>query len=158
MSHYMIGMDVCGTFTEFVAYDRDGGTIEIWKNLTAPRDPTDGILEDPWRIGDRSAISHMRLGTTAATNAILARNGAKVAYLTTRGFRNVPFIQRGNRELRYDITWVKPAPLVRHRDCHELDERIDRDGVELEPLDEAGPGQLLRKLKASDEIEAIVDP
>ena len=155
MSRYLVGIDVGGTFTDFVAYDRDAGTISVWKNLSTPGDPTDGILQGLGRIGDRAAIGHMRLGTTVATNAILERKGARVAYLATRGFRDVPFIQRGNRKAHYDISWIKPAPLVRHRDCHELDERIDRDGVELEPLDEAGLRRVVRELKASGEIEAI---
>ena len=155
MSRYLVGIDVGGTFTDFVAYDRDGGTISVWKNLTTPGDPTDGILEGLSRIGDRAAISHVRLGTTVATNAILERKGAKLAYLATRGFRDVPFIQRGNRKTHYDITWIKPEPLVKHRNCYELDERIDRDGVELEPLDEDGLRRIVRQLKASGEIEAI---
>src|SRR5688572_14092905 len=125
MSHYLVGIDVGGTFTDFVAYDRDSGTISVWKNLTTPSDPTDGILEGLRRIGDRTAISHVRLGTTVATNAILERKGARLAYLATRGFRDVPFIQRGNRKTHYDITWIKPEPLVKHRNCYELDERID---------------------------------
>ena len=155
MSSYLVGIDVGGTFTDFVAYDRDGGTISVWKNLTTPGDPTDGILEGLRRIDDRASISHVRLGTTVATNAILERKGANVAYLATRGFRDVPFIQRGNRKSHYDILWIKPAPLVKHRNCHELDERIDRDGVVLEALDEAGLRRIVRELKASGEIEAI---
>ena len=155
MSSYLVGIDVGGTFTDFVAYDRDGGTISVWKNLTTPGDPTDGILEGLRRIDDRTSISHVRLGTTVATNAILERKGANVAYLATRGFRDVPFIQRGNRKSHYDILWIKPAPLVKHRNCHELDERIDRDGVVLEALDEAGLRRIVRELKASGEIEAI---
>ena len=55
MSHYLVGIDVGGTFTDFVAYDRDSGTISVWKNLTTPGDPTDGILEGLRRIDDRAS-------------------------------------------------------------------------------------------------------
>ncbi|MGF1623336.1 MAG: hydantoinase/oxoprolinase family protein [Alphaproteobacteria bacterium] len=155
MARYLVGVDVGGTFTDFVAYDRDSGAISVWKNLSTPEDPTDGILQGLHRIEDPAAISHLRLGTTVATNAILERKGARVAYLATRGFRDVPFIQRGNRRSHYDISWIKPAPLVKHRDCYELDERIDRDGVVLQPLDEGGLRRLVRELKTAGEVEAI---
>ena len=76
--------------------------------------------------------------------------------MATRGFRDVPFIQRGNRKSHYDITWIKPAPLVKHRDCYEIDERVDRDGVELEPLERGRRcARSCAQLKASGEIEAI---
>jgi N-methylhydantoinase A len=155
MARYLVGIDVGGTFTDFVAYDRDGGAISVWKNLTTPGDPTDGILEGLRRIENPAAISHMRLGTTVATNAILERKGAKVAYFATRGFRDVPYIQRGHRKSHYDITWIKPEPLVKHRDSYELDERIDRDGQIVAPLDEAKLRALVRELKAAGEVEAI---
>ena len=90
-----------------------------------------------------------------ATNSILERKGAVTAYMTTRGFRDVPFIQRGNRKSHYDITWIKPAPLVKHRDCLEVDERIDRDGKCVEPLDEAGVRALAQTIAADGRIEAV---
>jgi N-methylhydantoinase A len=155
MARYLVGIDVGGTFTDFVSFDRDTGTIAVWKNLTTPGDPTDGILEGLARIEDRAAIGHLRLGTTVATNAILERKGAEIGYLATRGFRDVPFIQRGNRKAHYDITWVKPDPLVKHRHCHELNERIDRDGQVVEPLDEPGLRALVRRLKEEGRIQAL---
>src|SRR5690606_17914322 len=128
---------------------------KVWKNLSTPGDPTDGILQGLARIEDRSAITHLRLGTTVATNAILERKGARVAYLATRGFRDVPYIQRGHRKSHYDISWIKPEPLVKHRHCYEVDERIDRDGEVVEPLDEEKLRNLIRELKSAGEIEAI---
>jgi len=155
MERYLVGIDVGGTFTDFVSFDRETGRIAVWKNLTTPADPADGILEGLARIEDRAAIGHLRLGTTVATNAILERKGAEIGYLATRGFRDVPFIQRGNRKSHYDITWVKPDPLVRHRHCHEVNERIDRDGQVVEPLDEADLRATIRRLKDEGRIEAL---
>ena len=155
MPHYLIGVDVGGTFTDFVAYEHDSQSVQVWKNLSTPSDPTDGILTGLARLGDLDAIGHLRLGTTVATNAILERQGAVVAYIATRGFRDVPFIQRGNRRYHYDITWIKPAPLVQHRHCLEVDERIDRDGHVVTALDEDGVRALARELKAQGEVEAI---
>ena len=111
----------------------------VWKNLSTPDDPTDGILEGLERIERPPRPSAIcGIGTTVATNMILERKGASVAYVATRGFRDVPFIQRGNRRSHYDITWIKPEPLVKHRHCFEVDERIDRDGDMVEALDEEG--------------------
>ena len=72
---------------------------------------------------------------------MLERKGAVVAYVTTRGFKDVPFIQRGNRKAHYDMSWVKPKPLVKRRHCFELTERIDAYGQVVTPLD---PAEVLR--------------
>ncbi len=155
MPRYLIGIDVGGTFTDFVAYDAEGRILEVWKTPSTPTDPTDGVLAGLAHLDDRDGIDHVRLGTTVATNTILERKGAAIAYVTTRGFRDVPFIQRGNRRSHYDITWTKPAPLVQHRDCLEIGERIDRDGRVVEPLDEAEVRALAQTIAAEGRIEAI---
>ena len=122
---FMLGIDVGGTFTDFVAYDRDTSAIEVWKHLSVPADPVVGILAGAGRIAEPRAIGNIRLGTTVATNAVLERKGAGRRLRHDPGFRDVPFIQRGNRKSHYDMSWVKPKPLVKRRHCFELDERID---------------------------------
>ena len=121
----VLGVDVGGTFTDFVAYDRKTRKVTVWKELSTPADPVTGIIAGLARHDNRDAIANLRIGTTIATNAILERKGAVVAYVTTKGFRDVPFIQRGNRKAHYDMSWVKPKPLVKRRHCFELNERID---------------------------------
>ena len=155
MAGYLVGIDVGGTFTDFVSYDRDSKTIEVWKNPSTPQDPNDGILKGLGRFETPGEINNVRLGTTIATNAILERKGATVGYVTTKGFRDVPFIQRGNRRGHYDITWVKPKPLVKRRHCYEVDERIMADGTVQVPLDEAGLRDIAKAVKATGEIEAL---
>jgi N-methylhydantoinase A len=78
----------------------------------------------------------MRLGTTVATNAILERKGATVAYVTTKGFRDIIFVQRGNRKYHYNMSWVKPKPLAKGRDCFDVDERVDAYVNIIKALDE----------------------
>ena len=155
MARYLIGIDVGGTFTDFVAYEAEAQILEVWKTPSTLADPTDGVLEGLAHIEPYDDIDHVRLGTTVATNTILERKGAAIAYVTTRGFRDVPFIQRGNRKSHYDITWTKPAPLVRHRDCLEIGERIDRDGKLVEPLIEAEVRALAQIIASEGRIEAI---
>ncbi len=152
---YMLGIDVGGTFTDFVAYDRDTRATLVWKQLSVPSDPTAGILAGLQQFEGARAIRNARLGTTIATNAVLERKGAVVAYVTTRGFRDVVFIQRGNRKSHYDMSWVKPKPLVRRRHCFEVEERIDKYGQVITPLDEAGARALARKIRELGEIEAV---
>jgi N-methylhydantoinase A len=155
VTRYLVGVDVGGTFTDFVSYDVETGAMAAWKNLSTPDDPTDGVLTGLKRFARPEEIAHIRLGTTIATNAILERKGATVAYLTTRGFRDVPFIQRGNRRSHYDITWIKPKPLVEHRHCLEVDERIDRYGQVVAPLDEAGLRALAGRLREAGEVQSV---
>ena len=150
-----LGVDTGGTFTDFVLYDEGAQRLAAWKVLSTPGDPAAAVIDGLKRIDEVGRVDILRLGTTVATNALLERRGAVVAYVATSGFRDVPFIQRGNRKSHYDITWVKPDPLVRHRHCHELDERIDRDGQVVEPLDEPGLRLLVRRLKAEGRIQAL---
>ncbi|MBX3566437.1 MAG: hydantoinase/oxoprolinase family protein [Rhizobiaceae bacterium] len=152
----LVGIDVGGTFTDFVAYDHDSGRMEAWKVLSVPTDPVVGILNGlNAHPAGKTAIEHIRLGTTVATNAILERKGATVAYVTTKGFKDVIFVQRGNRRFHYDMSWVKPKPLAKRRHCFELDERIDAHGAVLKDLDEAEVARLAEAIAADPSIEAV---
>jgi N-methylhydantoinase A len=155
MAH-ALGIDVGGTFTDFAAYDQDRKVVEVWKELSVPTDPVIGILEGLARYReDAATVTHMRLGTTVATNAILERTGATVAYVATKGFRDIIFVQRGNRKYHYDMSWVKPKPLAKRRDCFEVDERVDAYGNIIKPLDENEVRALGRRLAAVPEIQAV---
>ena len=150
----IMGIDVGGTFTDFVAYTPATRALEVWKTLSTPQDPSDGIMQG-LAAGGSGAIAHLRFGTTIATNAILERKGATVAFVTTRGFRDVPFIQRGKRKSHYDITWRKSRPLVERRHCYEIDERITpREGI-YRPLDEAQARAVAAQIAADDSIQAV---
>jgi N-methylhydantoinase A len=152
---YMLGIDVGGTFTDFVAYDRDTQQIEVWKQMSVPGNPVDAILAGLQAFPHKSEIANIRLGTTVATNALLERKGATVAYVTTQGFRDVPFIQRGNRKFHYDMSWVKPKPLAKRRHCFEITERLDAYGTVLTRLDEAQTRDVARRIAADHEVGGV---
>lgn len=152
---YRLGVDVGGTFTDFVVYDEDGSKLAAWKNLSTPDDPSEGVMTGIRAFDKADQISSIRLGTTVATNALLEGKGARVAYITTKGFRDVPFIARGNRKHHYDLGWVKPKPFLKRRDAYEVAGRLTVSGEELEPLDEAEVRAIARKIKAEGEIGAI---
>jgi N-methylhydantoinase A len=155
LMRHVVGIDVGGTFTDFVAYDREARVIEVWKEPSVAADPVLGILSALERHPDPSEIANIRIGTTVATNALLERKGATVAYITTRGFRDVPFIQRGNRKSHYDMSWIKPKPLVERWRCFEVEERIDAYGEIVTPLDEAALREIAHAIAQSPEIRAV---
>lgn len=151
----IIGIDIGGTFTDFVSYNSATGVFENWKNLTTPAEPIEGVLQGLGSVEDLDRVNKIRLGTTIATNALLTRNGAKVAYVTTTGFRDVPFIQRGDRRSHYDITWIKTKPLVKRADSYEISERLGANGDVIQPLDEAAVRQLAETIRADASIQAV---
>ncbi|MGR8918167.1 MAG: hydantoinase/oxoprolinase family protein [Gammaproteobacteria bacterium] len=155
MPRYILGVDVGGTFTDFVAYDKDSHALTVWKHLTTPDDPTAGVLAGLATLDDPGAIDNVRLGTTVATNAILERKGARVAYVTTAGFRDIPFLQRGHRQHHYDRSWSRAAPLVLRRHCFEVRERIRASGEILEPLDPDSVRAVAQAIRDAGDIEAV---
>jgi len=152
---YRVGIDIGGTFTDFVAFDEASRKLKAWKNLSTPRDPIEGVLTGLRAFGSTEEIGSIRLGTTVATNALLEGKGAVVAYVTTRGFRDVPFIGRGNRRNHYDLGWVKPKPFVKRHNAFEVNERIGPSGAVIEKLDETQVRALADAIVAKGEIESI---
>ncbi|HRX37547.1 MAG TPA: hydantoinase/oxoprolinase family protein [Aestuariivirga sp.] len=151
----VLGIDVGGTFTDFVAYDPRTREVRVWKELSTPTDPVTGIISGLSQHSNVAGIDNLRIGTTVATNALLERKGATVAYVTTKGFRDVPFIQRGNRKYHYDMSWVKPKPLMKRRHCFELDERIDAYGQVVTPLKDDDVRRVAAEIRATPEIQAV---
>ncbi|HJN61494.1 MAG TPA: hydantoinase/oxoprolinase family protein [Alphaproteobacteria bacterium] len=150
-----VSIDVGGTFTDFVAYDRDSRNLTVWKTLSTPDDPAEGIVGGLEQAGPAGEIEHLRFGTTIATNAVLERKGAVVAYVATEGFRDVPFIQRGKRQSHYDITWIKSKPLMKRRHAFEVAGRITSRGEEYIALDEAGVRDVAQRIAEDGRIQAV---
>ena len=150
----ILGIDVGGTFTDFVYYEPAEKTLKVWKTLSTPADPSEGIIRG--MVARKiETVDYLRLGTTIATNVILERKGATVAFVTTSGFKDVPFIQRGKRKSHYDMTWIKSKPLVKRRHCFEINERITaREGIYL-PLDENQAREVAREISKLSEIDSV---
>ena len=152
-----IGIDIGGTFTDLVFLDPDGRVLRA-KVLSTPDDYSQGIAEglaQAMRAGlDVPAIAQIMHGTTVATNALLEGKGARVALVTTRGFRDVLEIRRLRMPVLYDIRWRKPAPLVPRRLRYEVDERIDARGGVDRPLDEVAAAATIEHALAQG-VDAI---
>jgi N-methylhydantoinase A len=132
-----VAIDTGGTFTDLVAVDSDGRSF-LAKVPSNPGDPVATVAAALGEAGFEPAeVELVVVGTTIGINAVLTRRGARVVYLTTRGFEDIPYIQRINRKHHYDFHWRKPTPLVRRRDCLGVAERLDEEGRVLEPLDVA---------------------
>lgn len=149
MKRLRVAMDIGGTFTDFVAYDELIGEYFTGKVSTTPNDLSIGVLEGLSRLAaDFSDIDFSVHGTTAGLNAFLERKGARVALITTEGFRGVYEIARGNRPDMYNVQYRKPEPLVKRRDIFEVRERILFDGTVAAPLDTVAVRVLAEKIKA----------
>ena len=150
-----VGIEVGGTFTDLVA--QDGARVAVAKVSSTPASPDIGAFAALGAAGiDPAAVTDLVHGSTVATNAILERRGARVAFVTTRGFRDTLFLQRHDRRNIYDLRYRKPAPPVLRRDCFEVTERIGAAGEVIEPLDEADAARLVPLLRDGGyEVAAI---
>lgn len=157
-----MGVDVGGTFTDFIYVD-DNGKIDVYKTSTTPHDPSIGMMEGINAICDKLNIKHEEIdeifhGTTIATNMVLEHKGARAGMITTKGYRDIIHIARHKRPTNFsiveDIPWQK-YPVCQRRDRYGVSERVVApDGAELIPLDEEEVRQAVRKMKA-DKVEAI---
>ena len=128
-----IGVDTGGTFTDLVALDEESGELHLAKQPSTPDNPSRAVFNVLSRSGINLAdTSLLVLGTTIGTNALLERKGARVVYITTVGFEDIPFIQRIDKKDPYDLQWQKPEPFVTRRDCIGVRERVLSDGSILE--------------------------
>jgi len=154
-----VGVDVGGTFTDFVLVDEKRDLIFTGKRLTTPEDPslaiTDGldrlVSESGTSVPELDAVVH---GTTLVANTIIERKGAKVGLITTKGFRDSLEMGREIRYDLYDLFFEKPEPLAPRFLRQPVDERIDAKGNVLRPLDENTLGAAVEKLVAEG-VEAI---
>ena len=156
---YRVGLDIGGTFTDFVLYDGERQRIALYKCLTTPRDPSIAALEGLEALARASRIELAEVGevvhgTTLVTNAIIERRGARLGLLTTKGFRDSLEMGTEQRYDIYDLFLSLPEPFVPRRQRLEISERLDRNGCIVAPLDANEVRAAVRQL-VDDGIEAI---
>lgn len=159
---YKLGIDVGGTFTDFILISESGETF-THKTLSTPDDPSKGVLSGmndlaefvnsdiELFVGNIDTIVH---GTTVATNALLTLQGAKTALITTKGFRDALEMRRGIREEQYNNHYHNVTPLVPRYLRLTIDERIDAQGKVVTPLNESELEPVIQNLK-EEKIEAV---
>lgn len=156
---FRLGIDIGGTFTDFVLFDAEAGATRLHKCLTTPDDPSVGALSGlddilaaaGLRPADLAEVVH---GTTLVTNALIERRGAPTGLLTTQGFRDIIEIGTEQRYDIYDLFLKFPDPLVERALRLEAVERIATDGTIILPLDEASVMDAAATLVAAG-VEAI---
>ena len=154
-----VGIDVGGTFTDFVVLDDATGAMRTYKCLTTPRDPA-AAIEDGLRVleqqlpGSTARLVEVIHGTTLVINAIIERKGARTGLVTTRGFRDTLELGREIRYAAYDPFAEMPEPLVPRERRLEVAERVRSDGRVLQPLDPDDARATLRALAAMN-VESV---
>lgn len=141
-----ISIDAGGTFTDAIARRADGEIREA-KVASTPEDPSQGLSDAVSALAaqgvPRDRVSLVCHGTTVATNATLTGNLARVALVTTRGFRDVLGYRQSNRPDVYSLTPKRPAELVTRGLRFQITERLDSAGKVITPL-------------AKDELENLI--
>ena len=156
---YRLGVDVGGTFTDFLLFNEDEKEIVLAKVPSTPADLASGIMTGIEKITHNAGITPAEIvffmhGTTAATNAILEGKGATTALIVTEGFRDVLHIMRQDRPKLYDFFARRPEPLIPRRLRFELPERILHTGEVQKPLDVKALRSIIRKIE-QEPVKAV---
>ncbi|MFM9967243.1 MAG: hydantoinase/oxoprolinase family protein [Burkholderiales bacterium] len=131
-----VAVDTGGTFTDLVSFDADSGEVRCTKSLTTHHDPIEGMLNCVAKTRTQlSAAVIFKHGTTLVINTLLERSGPRIALVTTRGFRDVLDIGRGNRTETFNLFFRRDPPLVPRTLRYEIGERMSADGETLQAPD-----------------------
>ena len=148
-----VATDVGGTFTDLVCFSDEG--VKTVKTDTTPPNFEKGVLNAVAKSGlDPKGFEFFAHGTTVVINALLSRRGSKIALVTTKGFRDVLEIARGNRPDLFNFAFKKPEPFVPRYLRHEISERLDYRGNVLEEVKLEELQNIVDHLKAEG-VEAI---
>ncbi len=150
----VLGADIGGTFTD-VVLTRGDGSLHVVKQLTTPGAPEESVLRGIERLLATTgvapaAIERVVHGTTLATNALIEHKGARVAFVTTRGFGDLLRIGREARveDDRYDLFFEPSLPVVTRDAIFEVVERSGARGEILTPFDAAQAREVARRVAA----------
>lgn len=142
-----IAVDTGGTFTDCVF--RSGGQIQVVKLPSTPHDPGRAILQALTQAATTQDAVELRHGTTVATNTLLERKGARVAFVTTAGFEDTLAIGRQARPSLYDWNRHRPPPLAEEECCFGLVERVTPEGAVLRTPSKDELARLRRQIRDS---------
>ncbi len=148
-----LGVDIGGTFTDVVL--EISGTQYSTKVLTTYAAPEEAIIEGLHQVCSDAAIKPSAIGqiihgTTLATNALIEKRGARTAFITTRGFRDVIEMRTESRFEQYDLNLTLPSPLLPRNRRYVLDERMDANGDVLKPLQSQDIEKLMDGMAAAN--------
>jgi len=147
-----MGVDIGGTFTD-VVLEKDGQQFST-KVLTTYVAPENAILDGMQQVCEKASIEPSDIaqiihGTTLATNALIERNGAKTALITTQGFRDVIEMRTESRFEQYDLNLSLPEPLLPRQQRYTINERVNAKGEVYQALDRDEVETLALKIKTA---------
>ncbi|MBM09437.1 MAG: 5-oxoprolinase [Magnetovibrio sp.] len=163
IEHLRIGIDIGGTFTDLVSID-ESGLICTAKTLSTPEDPSLGVMTGLELLAKKSTQSLSSLlkkttllihGTTVATNLLVERKGAKLAMISTEGFRDILELREGTKANRYNLRTPFPQPLIPRPMRHTIKERVGWSGLIKESLNLAELETALKELRQHN-VEGLV--
>lgn len=139
---YRVGVDIGGSFTDFVLIDETSGALRSLKVFSRPDQPGAEVIEGLRLLRERynieaGQISHFTHGTTVGINTVIQRKGLKLALLTTEHFRDVLELGRLKIPDMYNLLSRRPEPLITRDRVYGIPGRLEADGTERQPLDEA---------------------
>ena len=152
---HRIGIDVGGTFTDFI-FGRDGREVVLFKLPTTLPDQSLGVMNGIAAIaqgegvGVRALLEQTDLivhGTTTADNTMIEMNGAVTGLITTAGHRDEIEIRRGYKENIWDPAFPPPPPICPRRQRYGVPERLDFEGIVVVPLDEEAVRRACRRMR-----------
>ena len=151
-----LAADIGGTFTDVVLETAQRRFTT--KVLTTPA-PEAGVMEGIRRVLAEAGcqaeeVSIFIHGTTLATNALIERKGARTAFVTTQGMRDILEMGYEKRFEQYDVYMERPAPLVPRPLRFTVPERMDGRGRVLLPLDESAVRSAGERLRA-ERVQAV---
>jgi N-methylhydantoinase A len=150
-----VSIDVGGTFTDVIVLDEKTGALRLEKVETTPANPADGVLQGFQKAeAELGRIDYFVHGTTLGINALLTRTGARVAIITTQGFRDVYELGRTDRDPMYDFKYRKPKSLVPRYLVFEVEERLDYQGNVLTPFNREQAAKIAQCLR-EHQVEAV---
>lgn len=149
-----VATDIGGTFTDLVYVDNEGN-VGVGKSHTTPPNFEQGILDVLKKVNvDLEEIDTFIHGTTIVINAITERKGVKTGLITTKGFRDVLEIARGNRPDLFNFLYKKPTPFVPRYLRLEMTERLDFEGNVVKGIEKSQITDIVNYFK-KEKVEAI---
>ncbi|CEG23877.1 Acetophenone carboxylase gamma subunit [Planococcus massiliensis] len=149
-----VATDIGGTFTDLVYVD-DNGKVGVAKSHTTPPNFEQGVIDVIEKSGiDQQDIETFIHGTTVIINALTERKGVKTGLITTKGFRDVIEIARGNRPDLFNVRYKKPVPFVERYLRQEVEERLNQKGEVITPLNINQITELIEYFK-KEQVEAL---
>jgi len=148
-----MGVDIGGTFTD-VVLEKDGQQFST-KVLTTYIAPENAIIDGMNQVCALAEVSPSQIeqiihGTTLATNALIERSGAKTAFITTEGFRDVIEMRTESRFEQYDLNLSLPEPLLPRQQRYTVKERISAQGDIYHALERSEVETLAQEIKAAN--------